>query len=163
MGNKIINITPGAPYSEPIKYNDIIESIRPMETDEVLKTLLVTANNAREISEDLNAILSSIRSGKGAVGTLLMDKQFADNLRQMMNNLNKGTSGFESTMDNVKKGTEAFNENMEAAKHSILFRGYFKKKEKKEAEKEMTEEEIEKESKRIDNAQARQRERNDRK
>lgn len=34
-------------------------------------------------------------------------------------------------MEHIEKGTEGFNENMEALKHNFLFRGYFKKLEKK--------------------------------
>ena len=32
-----------------------------------------------------------------------------------------------SSMDNIEKGTDGFNQNMEALKHNFLFRGYFKK------------------------------------
>jgi len=42
------------------------------------------------------------------------------------------------TMENLEKGTDGFNQNMEALKHNFLFRGYFKKldrqKKKEQAE-----------------------------
>jgi phospholipid/cholesterol/gamma-HCH transport system substrate-binding protein len=35
------------------------------------------------------------------------------------------------TMENLQKGTDGFNQNMEALKHNFLFRGYFKSLERK--------------------------------
>lgn len=37
---------------------------------------------------------------------------------------------FSLSLDNIRKGTDGFNQNMEALKHSFLFRGYFKKQAK---------------------------------
>jgi len=36
------------------------------------------------------------------------------------------------SLDNIQKGTDGFNQSMEALKHNILLRGYFKKQERKE-------------------------------
>lgn len=64
---------------------------------------------ARSLDRDLN-------TGKGPAQALLKDSLMADQLRQ--------------TLDNVEKGTEKFDQNMEALKHNFLFRRYFKKQEK---------------------------------
>ena len=37
----------------------------------------------------------------------------------------------DTVMQNIKESTARFNENMEALKHNFLFRGYFKKQERK--------------------------------
>ena len=50
-----------------------------------------------------------------------MDTVFAENL--------------DKTIVNVKQGTKGFKQNMDAAKGSFLFRGFFKKKDKKEKDK----------------------------
>jgi phospholipid/cholesterol/gamma-HCH transport system substrate-binding protein len=34
------------------------------------------------------------------------------------------------SLDNIQKGTDGFNQNMDALKNSFLFRGYFRRQEK---------------------------------
>ena len=74
------------------------------------------------VSGDLRSITQKIKNGEGAIGTLIMDTTF-------VNNLNK-------SMENIKNGTAGFDENMEALKHNLLLRKYFKKKEKENIPKE---------------------------
>jgi phospholipid/cholesterol/gamma-HCH transport system substrate-binding protein len=40
-------------------------------------------------------------------------------------------SRLNQSLDNILKGTDGFNQNMEALKHNFLLRGYFRKLEKK--------------------------------
>jgi phospholipid/cholesterol/gamma-HCH transport system substrate-binding protein len=81
---------------------------------------------ADKLSVQLNTLVSGIQNdinnGKGPANSLLRDTS-------MVNKLNK-------SMDNIQKGTDGFNQNMEALKNSFLFRGYFRRQEKqKEASK----------------------------
>ncbi|HVV06190.1 MAG TPA: MlaD family protein [Puia sp.] len=57
-----------------------------------------------------------IDSGKGAVNTLLRDSGLVIKLN--------------ASLDNIQRGTDGFNQNMEALKHNFLFRGYFRRLEK---------------------------------
>ncbi len=45
--------------------------------------------------------------------------------------LESTVSSTQATVNTINKTAGSVNENMQAAKHSILFRGYFRKKEKK--------------------------------
>jgi phospholipid/cholesterol/gamma-HCH transport system substrate-binding protein len=74
--------------------------------------ILITAQLNTVISE----IQKDINSGKGPANSLLKDTM-------MVNKLNK-------SLNNLQKGTDGFNQNMEALKKSFLFRGYFKRQEK---------------------------------
>jgi phospholipid/cholesterol/gamma-HCH transport system substrate-binding protein len=114
MGNKIMNISPGSNGQPQIEDNDIIGTTIPISMDDLLFKLKTTADNAAVITGDLAAIMGNIRSGKGTIGKLFMDTVFADNL--------------DRTIINVKQGTKGFKQNMDAAQHSILLRGFFKKK-----------------------------------
>ena len=81
---------------------------------------------ADKLSIQLNTLVSGIQNdinkGKGPANALLRDSS-------MVNNLNK-------SLDNIQKGTDGFNQNMEALKKSLLFKGYFRRQEKqKEASK----------------------------
>ncbi len=129
MGNKVVNITPGSANSKMIEENGMITTIKPIDTDEILKDVKVSIENIKAISTDLGSIMNNIRRGKGTIGTLLVDTVFAGNIKQTISNLNKGTRGIESTMKSIKSGTDGFNGTVEAINNSFLLKGYFKKKE----------------------------------
>lgn len=76
----------------------------------------------REINKLVAGISKDINTGRGTVNALLKDSMMVIKL-----NL---------SLDNIQKGTDGFNQNMEALKHNFLFRGYFRKQEKQK-EKEL--------------------------
>ncbi len=127
MGNKTVNIAPGTMSEAEIEDQATIQTTKPVDFDEILGQLNTTTQNAAVITDDLSAIIGSIRSGKGTVGKLFMDTTLATDLNQTIKNLRGGTKGFE--------------ENMNAAKHSILLRGAFKKKKADEQENKEKQEE----------------------
>jgi phospholipid/cholesterol/gamma-HCH transport system substrate-binding protein len=91
-----------------------------------MASLQVTAANAEVITQQLAEVMTKINRGRGTLGRLIQDTTIAENLNQ--------------TIVNLKTGSKGLDENMKAAKHSFLFKGYFKKKakaaeEKKEEEK----------------------------
>lgn len=77
--------------------------------------------NADELTLELNAITQSVKSdlltSKGAYNALLKDTVLALKINK--------------TVDNVELGTASFTENMEALKHNFLFRGYFRRLDKR--------------------------------
>ena len=79
-------------------------------------SIRLLSDSVASVTGDLNAVMDGIREGKGAIGTLLLDTAFARNL-----NL---------TMENIQRGTRGFDENMEGLKQSIFLRKYFRKKKK---------------------------------
>jgi phospholipid/cholesterol/gamma-HCH transport system substrate-binding protein len=121
MGNKIVSIVPGKPGSPEISDNDIIETVQPVNMDDVFLKLKVTGDNVANMSEDLAGIMKNIHEGKGTIGKLLMDSVLAENVSQ--------------TFVNIKQGAGGFKKNMDAASHSILLRGYLKKQKKDEEQK----------------------------
>lgn len=80
----------------------------------VQQTKMATTN-ANAMSLELNAIIKSmnydLNHGDNTVNTILKDSVMARNVRQ--------------TMDNLQKGTDGFNQNMEALKHNFFFQGIF--------------------------------------
>lgn len=76
----------------------------------------IISDTVAMVSGDLKSITEKVRNGEGAVGTLLMDTAFVEKLNEIMENINSGAAGFD--------------QNMEALKHNILFRRYFKQKNK---------------------------------
>lgn len=127
MGDKVIVIAPGTTGQQVVTDGDSLASRQPIETDQIMASLKVSADNAAVITTNLADMTNRINHGKGALGKLLHDTTLSTNIS--------------STMKNLKASSEGLNENMEAAKHSFLLRGFFKKKDK---EKKKKEEEVQK-------------------
>ena len=80
--------------------------------------------NADTLSTRINALVVSvndnINNNDGTVNALLKNPQMKDNVA--------------ASMKNIEAATKSFNDNMEAIKHSVLFRGYFRRLEKQKAQ-----------------------------
>ena len=128
----------------------------------------LATGKADDMVDNLHAIITDVKNGKGSVGAILTDTSFAQNLNEailkiktvgdeaesLAGEINKVVVGIRqdvntgrgpvnallkdsvmviklnASLDNIQKGTDGFNQNMEALKHNFLLRGYFKKLEK---------------------------------
>ena len=116
IGDKLVIISRGNPGTPLALEGMQLAAKEPVETDAIIASLQVTAENAEVISFQLAEIMTKINGGNGTLGRLIQDTTIAENLNQ--------------TIVNLKTSSKGLGENMEAAKHNFLFRGYFKKKEK---------------------------------
>jgi len=121
IGDKLIIISQGITDAPLAKDGQKLESNEPVETDAIMKSLLVTAGNAEIITDQLAQIMIKINKGEGTLGRLIQDKTLAENLNK--------------TMVNLKQTSKSLDENMTAVKHNFLFKGYFDNKAKVAAEK----------------------------
>lgn len=118
IGDKLVVLSKGGSTSKIIKEGQLITSSEPVETDAIMESLQVTADNAAMATGEITEILAKVNSGKGSLGKLINDDSMAEDL--------------DATMTNLKTSTKKLDENMEAAQHNFLLRGYFKKKKKAE-------------------------------
>ncbi|WP_291119814.1 MlaD family protein [Flavobacterium sp. UBA6135] len=116
IGDKLLQISQGTSNANFAKDGAALVSNEPIELDEIVASLKVTAENAEIISDELAEIMIAINSGEGTLGRLINDPKIAENLSQTMSNLESSSKGLD--------------ENMEAAKENFLLRGFFKRKER---------------------------------
>ncbi len=116
IGDKLVVLSQGNPSSKVVKSGQQIASNEPIETDAIMNSVKITADNAAVATDEIATLLIKINKGEGTLGRLIEDKSMANNL--------------DKTLLNLKNSTKGLNENMEAAKHNFLLRGYFKKKAK---------------------------------
>jgi phospholipid/cholesterol/gamma-HCH transport system substrate-binding protein len=114
IGDRILIISQGSSDATLAKDGQQIASKEPVEPDEIMASLQVTADNAAVVSFQLAAIMTKVNSGSGTLGRFLQDSTIAENINQ--------------TIVNLKKSSQGLDENMNAAKENFLFRGYFKRK-----------------------------------
>lgn len=120
IGDRLLLISQGSSNAAIVEIDDMLISVEPVETDEIIASLEVSAMNVEIISAEIADIMMDINSGKGTLGRLIQDTTIANNLSEIMTNLESSSQGLD--------------ENMEAAKGNILLRGYFKRK-KRDARK----------------------------
>ena len=133
MGNKVINIMAGGRVSQsPIENGDTLLTLTPASIDEITNNLQLITANAAIVSEDLAGITGKISKGEGLVGRLLYDKRFADDITATTSNLRKGSARIGAIANEAEEVVEGTKGVVDAAQNSVLFRGYFRKKEKQE-------------------------------
>ena len=116
IGDRLLIITQGSNNAPLVKDGQQIKSKEPVETDAIVSTLKVTADNAAIISDQLAEVVTKINNGNGTLWRLIQDSTMASNINQ--------------TIVSLKSSSKGLNENMNAAKDNFLLKGYFVKKEK---------------------------------
>jgi phospholipid/cholesterol/gamma-HCH transport system substrate-binding protein len=116
IGDRVLIITQGSDDAPIIKDGQQIVSNEPVETDAIMSSLKVTADNAAIVSDQLVEIIIKINSGEGTLGRLIQDSSIAENINQ--------------TIVNLRKSSQGLDENMNAAKENFLLKGYFNRKER---------------------------------
>lgn len=120
VGDKIVAISPGTLGQAIVANDDFIPTYQNVRVDDILEDMKIATANTVIITEDLAFLLENVTDGNGMVGKLFFDSAFAEII--------------EGAMVNLKQGAGGFKQNMDAASHSILLKGYLKKKEKAKAE-----------------------------
>jgi phospholipid/cholesterol/gamma-HCH transport system substrate-binding protein len=71
VGNKIVEITAGTPQAATISNNDYIETIRPIEIQDILDNLKETGDNVNVLSSEITSLVTKMNSGEGTIGQLI--------------------------------------------------------------------------------------------
>lgn len=111
MGNKLVNITPGAVGNgKSLQEGSTLSAQKPIDMDEALRTLTKTNANLQYITNDVKVITQRF-SSKNTMWSILLDSTVALNLKQSISNINstsKNTAEFAKnlnfTMAAVKNG-----------------------------------------------------------
>ncbi|TLX74663.1 MCE family protein [Labilibacter sediminis] len=98
----------------------------------------VMAQEVKTLISDLNSSGYKIKEMTLSLNGLISD--FAEGDNSLVNALAKDSllkKDLKETLQNINSGSQKFDENMEALKHHVLFRGYFKDKNKKQSKEEV--------------------------
>lgn len=80
MGNKLVNINSAQTPGESIEENDVLVSIRPIETDAMLRTLNQTNEDVSTIARNLRIITERVNNSN-TLWSLLTDTTVAENVK----------------------------------------------------------------------------------
>jgi phospholipid/cholesterol/gamma-HCH transport system substrate-binding protein len=108
MGNKLVNINAGTGPALPISQDDELTTLRPLEMDEMVRTLNVTNDNIMNITGNLRHITDRI-SSRNNLWNLLFDTVVAQNIKSSALNLKVMTSqgkDFSSDLNTISRGVK---------------------------------------------------------
>ncbi|ESU26635.1 ABC transporter permease [Flavobacterium limnosediminis JC2902] len=103
VGNKIINILPGESNAPSVKEGDVIKSLSRIRTEDMMKTLSVTNENAAVLTANLIKITKEISEGKGTVGMLISDADMATDLKETMMYLKQTSQGINESATSLNQ------------------------------------------------------------
>jgi phospholipid/cholesterol/gamma-HCH transport system substrate-binding protein len=80
VGNKIVAITAGSPQAAVIGNNDYLETIKPIEVQDILDNLKETGDNVNVLSSEITSVVSKLNSGEGTIGQLINNDALYKNM-----------------------------------------------------------------------------------
>ena len=105
------------------KKDNVIGTLKDTVVANRMKKIIVNLEKSsveiNKVVTNLNATITNVKDGKGALNYLSNDPKLVKQI--------------DSTMTNLNKASIKLNEDLEALKHNFLFRGYFKKQAKEKA------------------------------
>lgn len=108
MGNKLVNINPGSGPSDPVVDGDVIASLKPVETDEMIRTLNATNENLEAITGDLRNFTSRINTDKGLL-RLIEDSVAVDNIRVALQSIRQASENANLITIQINNLTQSIN------------------------------------------------------
>jgi phospholipid/cholesterol/gamma-HCH transport system substrate-binding protein len=139
MGDKVLTISPGTASNKIVRNNDVIQSNKSIEIEDLMKGVKKSVDNAAIITDELAVFTTKMNNENSVLSKLVSDEKLG--------------SSVDRSLKNVEQATSELKEIEAAAKNNFLLRGYFKKKKKAE-EKKITDAEKEKEKTAKENAKA---------
>ena len=116
VGSMVVNIVPGKDTQEVVVASgDRIQSFSGVSTADMLSTLSKTNENAALLTADLLKITNQILEGEGALGTVISDTVFAQNIKQTLIDLKKTSEGTNSAMSKINQIISKINYDESAA------------------------------------------------
>ncbi|MDD5362465.1 MAG: MlaD family protein [Ignavibacteria bacterium] len=108
VGNRIVEISAGSSSAPSVENNSIIESVKPISAEDILKSLKETGDNASKLSKDLADITGRVNKGEGTIGQLLKSDSLYYSVKNVMasfavysKDLNRIFSSLGSAIDNI--------------------------------------------------------------
>jgi len=106
IGNKIVDITPGTESMASVNDGDWLESIKPIESEDIFKSLKETGDNATIITKDLSTIVSKVNQGEGTLGQLINNKSMYNNVDSTLHGFANSTKIVNDVLKNISSSVD---------------------------------------------------------
>jgi phospholipid/cholesterol/gamma-HCH transport system substrate-binding protein len=101
IGNKIIDITPGGENVPSINEDEWLQSLKPVEAEDIMKSLKETGDNASIVTKDLASIISKVANGEGTLGQLITNSSLYDGVDSTLRGFATSTGLVNNVLRNI--------------------------------------------------------------
>lgn len=112
IGDRLLIISQGSLGSSEVSEDQVLLSSEPVEMDDIIASLQVTAENVEVITFELAEVMLSINRGEGTLGKLIQDSTIAKNIDETIANFKKSSEGIDETIEATKENVFAFMESL---------------------------------------------------
>jgi phospholipid/cholesterol/gamma-HCH transport system substrate-binding protein len=109
IGNKIIVLYGGSTDFPAVVDGDRLESVMPLDTDQMMETLQENNKNLVAITTDLKELTGKIANGEGIVGSVMTDSTLAKNFKSILVNLDRASSNSLRVINELNSFTAKLN------------------------------------------------------
>lgn len=106
IGNKIIDITPGGENVPSINDGEWLESIKPVEAEDIMKSLKETGDNASIVTKDLASIVAKVDNGEGTLGQLINNKSMYNGVDSTLRGFATSTGLVNNVLRNIASSVD---------------------------------------------------------
>jgi len=107
VGNRIVEITPGSPELASVEDGETIVSVRPLEAEDIFRTLKHTGENADSISKEIVTLFENMNRGKGTIGQLITNEDLYNRIGQTINNFSQSSLVFNHAVGKLSSNADA--------------------------------------------------------
>lgn len=102
MGSKLVNINSLPGKSEQVNSGDTLKSLRPIESDEMLRTLNTTNLNLAQITTDMKMITHKLNSST-SIWSLIQDPMIGNQLKSTIDHIKSTAAGADKASTQINK------------------------------------------------------------
>ncbi len=124
MGDKLITLSAGTDSGTAVKEGQQLQTYAPLDMEKMMARANSMTESADKLINNLADITGRINNGEGSIGRLLKSDKLVKNMENTL-------ATAETTVETANRAAANVADNMERVKNSFLFKGYFKKKERR--------------------------------
>ncbi|TZF82702.1 MCE family protein [Pedobacter sp. BS3] len=109
IGNKIVVIYGGTSNAPSVDDGSTLQVAKTTSTDDIMNTFQENNKNLVEITNNFKVLSAKLAKGEGTIGSLLTDKQMADNFKAVMANLQKASANTNEITQSLSVFTNKLN------------------------------------------------------
>lgn len=106
IGNKIVDITPGGQDVPSVDEGGWLVSVKPVEAEDIMKSLKETGDNASIVTKDLADIISKVANGEGTLGQLIYNSSLYNGVDSTMRGFAISTGLVNNVLRNIASSVD---------------------------------------------------------
>lgn len=108
LGDRYVELTPGAPDAPPIEPGGVVAAVDPVDYEAVLGQSGDIVTNVVEVTASLKDVLGSIQRGEGLLGAMVKNRSFGEatlqDLEDTLDNVRETSAQLRSVLTRVERG-----------------------------------------------------------